>query len=281
MCQNFQAIENLSYCVVVISPEQVMKDGGGFEQLLKKPQFTTHINGVVIDKAHCISTWGQFRPKCRELGQLRYIIPDIPFLIASATLSSEVLQDIKRLLHLWKGDKIVTVHHNTDWPHIKLAVKRIQAPLYTYADLSFLVLDGWKAGDSLPPKFLIFFDNITTSIEATQTVRLHLPPEYRHKIKWFNVDMSAAFKGEEVTNFAQGDTWGFFTTESFGMGFDMPDIQFVGQWCATCSLATLWQHFGRAVRDMSLVGTAVLFCEQEYFDQYRKEKEIIKSQKAD
>lgn len=58
----------------------------------------------------------------------------------------------------------------------------------------------------------------------------------------------------------------------------MPDIQFVGQWRATCSLATLWQRFGRAVRDMSLVGAAVLFCEPEYFDQYRKEKETKKSQ---
>jgi len=46
----------------------------------------------------------------------------------------------------------------------------------------------------------------------------------------------------------------------------MPDIRFVGQWCATCLLATLWQRFGRAARDMSLVDVAVLFCERKYFD---------------
>lgn len=60
----------------------------------------------------------------------------------------------------------------------------------------------------------------------------------------------------------------------------MPDIQLIGQWRATCSLATLWQCFGRAARDMSLVGVAILFCECEYFDQYRKEKEIKKNQRA-
>ncbi|KIK36646.1 hypothetical protein CY34DRAFT_94044, partial [Suillus luteus UH-Slu-Lm8-n1] len=47
-------IENLEYRVVVISPEQVMKDGGGFERLLKNPLFVSHLMGVVIDEAHCV-----------------------------------------------------------------------------------------------------------------------------------------------------------------------------------------------------------------------------------
>ncbi|KAF8424256.1 P-loop containing nucleoside triphosphate hydrolase protein, partial [Boletus edulis BED1] len=256
-----------------------MKDGGGFEQLLKKPLFTSHIIDVVIDEAHCVSTWGEFRPEYRELGRLRYIVPDIPILVASATLSPEALQDVKRLLHLWNGDKLVTIHRSTDRPNIKLAVRAIQGSLQSYADLAFLIPDGWKAGDPPPSKFLIFFDNIATAIEAAQSIRVHLPLEFREKIKWFNADMLTAFKIDEVARFAQGDTWGFFTTESFGMGFDMPDICFVGQWRATCSLATLWQHFGRAVHDMSLVGVTVLFCEWDHFDQFRKEKEVRRSQR--
>ncbi|KAF8128126.1 P-loop containing nucleoside triphosphate hydrolase protein [Boletus edulis] len=260
ICAETATVQNFQV-VVIISPEQVMKDGGGFEQLLKKPLFTSHIIGVVIDEAHCVSTWGEFRPEYRELGRLRYIVPDIPVLVASATLSPEALQDVKRLLHLRNGDKLVTIHHSTDRPNIKLAVRAIQGSLRSYTDLAFLIPDGWKARDPPPPKFLIFFDNIATAIEAAQSIRVRLPLEFREKIK-----------------FAQGDTWGFFTTESFGMGFDMPDIRFVGQWRATCSLATLWQCFGRAVRDMSLVGVAVLFCERDHFDQYRKEKEVRRSQ---
>lgn len=212
-----KAIENLSYRVVIISPEQVMKDSGGFEQLLKKPQFTAHIIGVVVDEAHCVSAWGEFRPQYKELGRLRYILPDIPFLIASATLSLEALQDIKKLLHLWSGDKIVTIHRSTDRPNIRLAVKPIKGHLQSYTDLAFLVPEGWKAGDPPPPKFLIFFDNIATAIEAAQSVCARLPSNFRHKIKWFNANMSAAFKSDEVANFEQGDTWGFFTMESFRM----------------------------------------------------------------
>jgi len=235
-----------------------MKDGGGFEQLLKKPQFTAHIIGVVVDEAHCVSTWGEFHPQYKELGRLRYILPDTPFLIASATLSSEALQDIKRLLHLWSGNKIVNIHHSTDRPNIRLAVKPIQGHLQSYADLAFLVPDGWKAGDPPPPKFLIFFDNIATAIEAAQSVRARLPADFRHKIKWFNADMSVAFKSDEVANFEQDNTWGFFTTESFGMvsestegsSLDLPTSRDL-----TCLISVSldsgvplarWPHYGNA-----------------------------------
>ncbi|KAG6370697.1 P-loop containing nucleoside triphosphate hydrolase protein [Boletus reticuloceps] len=127
ICAETATIQNFQR-VVIISPEQVMKDGD-FKQLLKKSLFTSHIIGVVIDEAHCVSTWGEFHPKYRELGRLRYIMPDIPLLVASATLSPEALWDVTRLLHLWNGNRLVTIHHSTDRPNIKLAVRAIQGSL--------------------------------------------------------------------------------------------------------------------------------------------------------
>ena len=82
--------------IVIISVEQIIKDGGGFEWLLKKLLFISNLIGIVINKAYCISTWGEFCLEYRELGKLKYLLPmDIPFLITSATLSSEALRDIK------------------------------------------------------------------------------------------------------------------------------------------------------------------------------------------
>lgn len=51
---------------------------------------------------------------------------------------------------------------------------------------------------------------------------------------------------------------------------DVPDIMLVIQWRATCKLSTLWQWFGRAVRDRCLQGTALLFAEKEHFDEERQ-----------
>ncbi|KAG2100864.1 hypothetical protein BD769DRAFT_1312260, partial [Suillus cothurnatus] len=46
------------------------------------------------------------------------------------------------------------------------------------------------------------------------------------------------------------------------------------------SLSTLWQRFGRAVRNMSLEGTVILFAEKEYFDVYKAEKEKRRVERA-
>ncbi|KAG1905441.1 uncharacterized protein F5891DRAFT_976372 [Suillus fuscotomentosus] len=256
--------------IELISPEQVMKDGEGFERLLKNPLFVSHLMGVVIDKAHCVSSWGEFRPEYKELGRLRFILPlDIPFLVMSATLSSSMLQDVTRLLHLQSGDKLVTIRQSIDQPNINIGVKPIQGTYQSFADLTFLIPDQWKLGDPPPPKFLIFFDNINNAIKAVKFLQARLPQECQDKVKWFNADMTMHFKQDEVKNFTEGNTWGFCMTESFGM------------WQATwCSLSTLWQCFGHAVRNMLLEGTAILFAEKEYFDVYKAEKERWRVERA-
>lgn len=37
------------------------------------------------------------------------------------------------------------------------------------------------------------------------------------KIKWFNSDMTDTYKETELASFIAGETWGYATTESFGM----------------------------------------------------------------
>ena len=53
---------------------------------------------------------------------------------------------------------------------------------------------------------------------------------------------------------------------------DILDIRLVIQWRASCSLSTIWQRWGRAVRNRDLQGTAILFTEKEYFDDVREAK---------
>ncbi|KAG2140002.1 hypothetical protein BD769DRAFT_1350390 [Suillus cothurnatus] len=164
------------------------------------------------------------------------------------------------------SDKLLTIQTSVNCANIKLCVRKIMYSLSSYQDLSFLIPNSWKDGDPIPPKFLIFFDDIQDSIAAAKTIQKRLPSVLHHKIKWFNSDMTTSFKEDEVDCLISGETWGLCTTELFGMGMDVPDILLVIQWKATCKLATLWQRWGHAVRDCGLQGTAILFAEKEYFD---------------
>ncbi|OCH92647.1 P-loop containing nucleoside triphosphate hydrolase protein, partial [Obba rivulosa] len=91
-------IEEGKHRVILVNPEELMKDGGRFEQLWKKPQFTSRIISVVWDEAHCISSWSSFRPEYKETHRLRYMLPHARFLVASATLADPVKTDVMRIL---------------------------------------------------------------------------------------------------------------------------------------------------------------------------------------
>ena len=53
-------------------------------------------------------------------------------------------------------------------------------------------------------------------------------------------------------------------------GMDLPNITLIIQWKATCDLCTLWQRFGRTVRDLKLEGNALFLVELKYFDKTKE-----------
>ncbi|KAG1842098.1 hypothetical protein C8R48DRAFT_544299, partial [Suillus tomentosus] len=137
-----QAIKAFKYRAIAVSPEQIMKPNGEFEQLLKNPLFTSHIVSIVVDEAHCITEWGDFRPEYKELGRLRYILPStIPIMITSATLTQGSLTNAMRLLHM-HADKMSVIRRSSDRANIKIGVRKIKYSLTSYADLAFLILPG-------------------------------------------------------------------------------------------------------------------------------------------
>lgn len=186
------------------------------EKILKDVHFASRIISIVIDEAHCLTDWGEFCPEYRELGRIRFVLPLVPLLAASATLMKMALKDVTRLLHMRAG-KTTTLRRSSDRLNIKIGVKKIKYALSSHADLAFLVPAGYKDGDPPLPKFLVFFDNIADSIAAAHFLRQRLPKGLRDKIKWFNADMSDTFKEAEVANLTIGETWGLCTTTSFGM----------------------------------------------------------------
>ena len=53
---------------------------------------------------------------------------------------------------------------------------------------------------------------------------------------------------------------------------DLPDIEIVVQWKATCDLCTLWQRFGRVARGQGKEGVAILLVEKKDTNEERAAK---------
>jgi superfamily II DNA helicase RecQ len=201
---------------VVTNIETFRKEGGGFDQLWKNPNFVKRIISIVWDEGQCVSRWADIRPEYKDAERLRYLLPkNIPFYVTSATLPPLVLYDVMDILHI-RHDNVHIMQRSNDRPNVHLIVRQMVHPAKSFLDLAFLIPDnlppGWK-----PPKFLVFFDSIAESIAAAKFLRSRLPPELRWMIKWFNADMSSQFREDEAENLKQGTTWGLCCTESFGM----------------------------------------------------------------
>lgn len=186
-------------------------------KLLQTPVFVSKLLNIVFDEGHCISTWKKFRSAYERVGMLRYLLPGVPFYVASATLPPEVLSDVLDTLNLRRHQTKFIMHSN-DRPDVYLTVREMKHAVSRFEDLAFLIPDGWRESDGPPPKFLVFFDSIQDTEAAVRYLRTRLPEKYAKKIRYFHATMTGEYRDEELEAYRDDDgTWGMAVTDAFGM----------------------------------------------------------------
>ncbi len=192
-----------------MNPENALGAGSIFEKVWKCDTFRSRILSIIWDEGHCVSAWSKFRKDYKEAGKLRLSLGrHIPFYAASATFPNEVLTDVMSQLRMQR-ETTTFIERSNDRPNVYLSVRRIQYALDSFKDLDFLIPKDWRPGTPLP-QFLIFFDDITESIAAAKHLRSLLPKEHRHLIKWFNSEMTPAFRERTSEEFRNGIVWYVF-----------------------------------------------------------------------
>ncbi|KAL6307300.1 P-loop containing nucleoside triphosphate hydrolase protein [Sparassis latifolia] len=240
-------VEAGKHRVVILNPEILMQDGGHCERLWKKPHFTSKLLHFVFDKGHCAKEW--------------------------------ILVDVAEILQLRKGHTEHIIRSN-DRPNVAISVHKMQHAACSFKDLNFLISDNFKDGDTPPPKFLVFFDNIKKAEAVVQHLCSQLPVELRDKIKHFHSVMTDHYRNDECEALKNSNIWGLCVTDSFGMGLDLADIQLIVQWKAPRNMNTLWQRFGHVGRG-SGEAFAILIAEKQLFDNEIAKRERRKMQCAE
>ncbi|GLB35135.1 putative helicase superfamily c-terminal domain [Lyophyllum shimeji] len=270
--ETFLKIQKGKYRIVTINPEIVLQRDGFCKKLLwSHKTFMSKIFNITFDEGHCICQWGStFRPEYKQVGSLRFLAPGIPFYVTSATIPPSMMSTLKETLHISPSSCTVSQRSN-DRHNIAFDVQKMKYPINSYEDLAFLIPKNWKEGDPPPRKFMVFFDSKREAEKACQFLRNRAPEVFKENIKWFHAGMTTFFRSEELDSFKKGELWGLGMTDVGGMGIDISDVLTVVQWRAPKDLNILMQRFGRAARDFSLQGVAILIAEPKWFlDEYGK-----------
>ncbi|TDL13617.1 P-loop containing nucleoside triphosphate hydrolase protein, partial [Rickenella mellea] len=246
------------YRRVFISPETAT-DPAFREAVLSKDSFYKHLRAVVIDESHCISHWGSaFRDEYSMLGLLRGRLPtNVPLLVASATLPPHVMNDISEKLGLSSDCKLIRMS-NARY-NVGLQVRQITGKESTKAALRFTIPHDAQKAEDIPVQ-LIYCNTVNETQDICEALRAWLLEQNIRPdcVAFYNAKVGSTTKRKLEERLRNGDLRILVCTDAVGMGCDMRNIERVVIWKLPPSFCALVQRCGRAARDFSRYGTAVL-----------------------
>jgi len=241
--------------ILFVAPEQ-LDDIDRFDFLLALP-----VSLVVIDEAHCISTWGHdFRPSYRQIIKLIQSLenknPSIKVLGLTATANRKTEEDIK--LQLSTNMPVLIQRSNMDRPNIRLSVIETSGLAHKLFNLERLI-------NELPGDGLIY----CSTRENTELVADYCRKQ-NLKSAAYHAGLASEEKVKLQNEFIQGKYKIIAATNALGMGIDKSNLRFIIHFDVPGSITAYYQEVGRCGRDGLPANGILLYNErdkivQEYF----------------
>ncbi len=209
-----------------LSPERL------YSELVQERIKHMPVNLFAIDEAHCISQWGyDFRPPYLQLGKLKELHPDVPFLALTATATTAVIADIQDKLQFKQNNVFVKSFLRDNLGYMALEEENKAGRMIRIIQ---------KLGGS----GVVYVRNRRETQEvARYLVNNGISADFYH----------AGLLGKERDSkqeaWMQNRTRVIVATNAFGMGIDKPDVRFVIHLDIPESLEAYYQEAGRAGRD--------------------------------
>jgi ATP-dependent DNA helicase RecQ len=207
---------------------------------LADPEFRDLLKGLeidlfVVDEAHCISHWGHdFRPEYLVVGEAIEALGRPPVLALTATATPDVVDDIRRQLHIPDAE---VVHTGFYRPNLVLEVVRAEGE--EAKRLKLLERLGSSEGTGI-----VYTATIKAVTELTEFLL-----EQGLDVAPYHGRMKAAERAENQDRFMRGELKAIVATNAFGMGIDKADLRFVIHHHLPATLEAYYQEAGRAGRD--------------------------------
>lgn len=230
-----EAAQSGNIRILFIAPEQ-LDHIDRFNFLLKLP-----IKLLVVDEAHCISTWGHdFRPSYRQILRLIDALinktPEIKLLALTATANTQTEVDIQKQFVVNQHPMIVH-RESMNRPNIRLSVIQSRGTASKLATLTQLLPLLKGCG-------LIY----CATRENTEIVAEYLTGQ-GIKAAAYHAGIETSQKLSIQNDFIQDEYKVIAATNALGMGIDKPNLRFIIHFDFPGSITAYYQEVGRAGRD--------------------------------
>jgi ATP-dependent DNA helicase RecQ len=219
-----------SLSLLYVAPERLRSKD------LLEPLKRLGIRRLVVDEAHCVSSWGHdFRPDFLRLGELRRALGSPPVSALTATATRHVQDDIVRVLEMSTDSvRIVT---GFDRPNLAYRVVRVPGEQAKLEALRLLLEKSAKPG-------LVY---VGTRKEAEELAGLC--KTWGLRASHYHGARTAAERDGVQNAFMAGKLEVVVATNAFGMGVDKSNVRFVVHYRLSGTIEAFYQEAGRAGRD--------------------------------
>jgi RecQ family ATP-dependent DNA helicase len=252
------AADPLPFNVAFVTPEK-LANSARVAQALSGLYRQSRIARLVVDEAHCVSTWGHdYRPDYIRLGGVRDILPRVPLVALTATASPLVRADICRVLGISReGWTRATVSSSSSDAATQ---SRLAGVCFRRSanrrNLTFSVVrmppktgEGEAIARLIKRKFsrqcgIVY----CLSKRDTEQISAHLSTQgisSRH----YHAGLGPEERQRAQNAWQTGKVSVICATISFGMGIDRANVRFVIHAALPKSIEGLYQESGRAGRD--------------------------------
>ncbi len=231
--------------VLLVSPERLANPR--FVAGVLQPLLPT-IGLLVIDEAHCISSWGHdFRPDYQRIARLLLERPELPVLATTATANARVTADVAQQL----GPSTLVQRGQLARESLLLSVVPGLGPVERYAWVN-------DALQVLPGSGIVY---VLTVAESERLAGFLVTRG--HDVASYSGQLEPERRAQLEDRLRHNDIKAVIATSALGMGYDKPDLAFCLHIGSPGSPVDYYQQVGRAGRALESAVVALVPAETD------------------